>query len=298
MSTENDPSSGGCKQEVINLLTADGNNRLDNRRMTDTTMYSEKGSLYPKGMIVDEKDARQLAEKKLYTELLCDRNHIHDYITVTNTAPTKGEGFFRTFFTKLFFNVQSAVGLGGPKMRKRAKSIVFDQWHACARWVKFLEILESEGKRWSRPHVTTLCPYYIQLLRDNLEICDDLSNFKRTAKPCSEDEIYQAIYLSYEGDEDLPVSIRLDPKELKWVIENGLPHDRFEVGRAIGGVFSCEEYKLTVGDTNLDNIKKVIDSFLHHSTLVPFNSWDPRFRMMPPAIGGVEGTFGPKIVGL
>ena len=54
-----------------------------------------------------------------------------------------------------------------------------------------------------------------------------------------------------------------------------------EVGRCIGGIFSCEEYRGTIGSLNEKNILNSIDEFLHHSTLVPFNLWDPRFRMQP-----------------
>ena len=75
--------------------------------------------------------------------------------------------------------------------------------------------------------------------------------------------------------------MKIDPSRFKWVVENGTAHDRFEVGRCIGGIFSCEQYRGTIFDLNLHTIRTSIDEFLHHSTLVPFNSWDPRFRMSP-----------------
>lgn len=80
-----------------------------------------------------------------------------------------------------------------PSERARRNSVAEDRWHAVSRWVKYLEILESEGHRWSKPHVTTLCPYYIHVLRKNLRICnDDLYEYHRSTNPVGhEDEIYR-----------------------------------------------------------------------------------------------------------
>ena len=277
------------KNEASQLLDqlAMGSPRSDERRLTEYDI-EKGGGYYPKGMMVDELDTKQFQEKKLFTELLCNRGNIKDYVEITDMEPIKGSGKIRNYFSSLYVNLLVHFTGRKRKLRRVEKSIAFDQWHACARWVKFLEILEGEGKRWSRPHVTTLCPYYIQLLRDNLIIVpsEDLSEYKRTNRPKADDEeeIYQAIYLCDDGEENEQILIKLDPGELKWVISNGKPHDRYEIGRAIGGIFSCEEYKLTIGDSNISTVKAVIDSFLHHSTLVPFNSWDPRFRMIPPKI--------------
>jgi anion exchange protein len=88
---------------------------------------------------------------------------------------------------------------------------------------------------------------------------------------------------SLDDKEGADISVRVDPLALKWVVSGGNSHDRFEVGRCIGGIFSMEEYKVS-GRTDKEEIKRSIDSFLENSTLVPFNSWDPRFRMLPPVV--------------
>ena len=107
--------------------------------------------------------------------------------------------------------------------------------------------------------------------------------------------LYQPIYLSEEGSENLEVTVKIDPSRFKWVVENGTAHDRFEVGRCIGGIFSCEQYRGTIFDLNLHTIRTSIDEFLHHSTLVPFNSWDPRFRMQPVNTDDVPKWLDPEM---
>jgi len=238
-----------------------------------------------------------LGNKKIYTELLCNRKYLDSYVQKTTRQPAAGSGSLRGMFRGIYRGIFGSQNAGSvndvegvedqplkPSERSRRMSVAEDRWHAAARWVKYLEILESEGHRWSKPHVTTLCPYYIHVLRKNLKIChnsNDLFEFERASYPYQSDEIYQPIYLSDDGSENLEVSVRVDPAKFKWVVENGTPHDRFEVGRCIGGIFSCEQYRGTIADLTLNNIRQCIDEFLHHSTLVPFNSWDPRFRMQP-----------------
>ena len=304
--SESEPSSHRSRATTINM------------RCRGMSVY-DKNSLYPVDLEAEiqasHQDHLQFDDKKLYTELLCLRSNLDSYIKITDQSPEKGEGTLR-FLASKWFSCCSKNGGGGKtdkKMTRKNRAMTtilgpedafspmkYDQWHACARWHKFLEVLENEGQRWSHPQVTTLCPYYIQTLRDNLSIFDTLeslinnaenetlkesySQFIRTISPNNTDEIYQSIYLSDFGDDDLPVAIKFIPKDLKWIVENGLPHDRFEVGRSIGGIFSCQEYKMALGDTHISHIQAVIDSFLHHSTLVPFNSWDPRFRITPPNI--------------
>lgn len=223
---------------------------------------------------------------KYYTELLCLTDHLDKYVDMTDVDPVYGEGNLRNCFGKIwkfFFKRKSVRSTGSSK--KASKSEV--PWHPVARWVKYFEITEAVKNKWSKPHVTTLSPYYIQKLRDNLEIkheVDEDCPFEQPNRiPHCKDEVYQSIYLNDKhnlySEHDFHIS--LEPLELKWIVSGGTYHDRFEIGRAIGGIFSCEEYKLTPSRHSLDDVRQVMEHFLQHSTLVPFNSWDPRFRMMP-----------------
>ena len=109
--------------------------------------------------------------------------------------------------------------------------------------------------------------------------------------------LYQPIYLSDKQESQDPHSIRIKvcPANFKWVVINGTAHDRYEVGRCIGGIFSCEEYRGTIGMLTEGNITDAIEEFLHHSTLVPFNSWDPRFRMQPVNTDDVPKWLDPEM---
>lgn len=217
---------------------------------------------------------------KYYTELLCKTKFLEDYIKQTDKAPKRGDNnSFRSKLARCFDAVTC-------RKKPEVKPCPNTTWHALARWIKYFEVIENSKDRWSKPHVTTLSPHYIQILRDNLEVKHDgNSNFEQPARvPSCDNEIYQSIYLNDEDSNSKACVVTLEPQELKWVISGGNNHDRFEIGRAIGGIFSCEEYKLSPSKHSVADVRKVIDNFLAHSTLVPFNSWDPRFRMLPAVV--------------
>ncbi|XP_013390370.1 sodium bicarbonate cotransporter 3 [Lingula anatina] len=51
---------------------------------------------------------------------------------------------------------------------KRFKGVEHEEWMETARWVKFEEVLELGGKRWSKPRVATLSYKYLKELKDIL----------------------------------------------------------------------------------------------------------------------------------
>ena len=416
---------------------------------------------------------RQINDKKenLYTELLCKRNNINNYVKRTCNLPQKDglrknlgkitgvyESLAKTI--KVNFNLrQVAPNSDSPfrrsmtmnncqpnisdaqdqkqkdrrRFRQKEQSMVYDQWHAIGRWYKYFEVEETAGKRWSKPHITTVCPWYIKMLRENLEVIDtsDFSHdtimetqisrteairtrrikkeFRRRNMPVylqklDDENCYQQIYLDdtldrtesdseeetdsefeqvedqrrkrsdvivegpasrriqrnkrerrYSGSEmgaipqntteivstqprqppgsggydnkslmtdspttsenetelpdsprksniyaENPIKIQINPlrqkrkrkriepikitlesRRLTWIVSGGTPEERMQVGIAIGGIFTCESYRIDPMNHNLDDIFEKIDHFLFHSTLIPMNSWDPKTRLMP-----------------
>ena len=271
----------------------------DNKAFENDTGQENNNAIDKIGIEVDDSDSPKVYQ---FTELLCLRNQKDFYIASIERAPKKSNKVSEqcqklvncfSSISNCFSSCQKILPQSDATKRNAEVSVAFDQWHGLARWVKYYEEIESNHDRWSKPHVTTLCPYFIQLVKDSLEITDDLGKFKRTNRPHKENEIYQAIYIG-DNDESSSSSenkngtlkIYLHETERKWVIVGGTPHQRLEVGRSIGGVFSRELSQLeldeTTGKHTIQKVYDSIDHYMQHSTLIPFDSWDPRFRMIPP----------------
>ena len=124
------------------------------------------------------------------------------------------------------------------------------------------------------------------MLRTSFKIVDSSKKQENTRSSKSN---YQAIYL-IDNDEngnlfpsvfEKPVCVKVYPRTRTWQITQGTPHERFEIGRSIGAIFSCKEFRDLTLILTADTVLKCIDEFLQSSTLIPFYSWDPRIRLEP-----------------
>lgn len=218
-----------------------------------------------------------MSEARIYTELLCKPENINEYIKQINEVPKNTKFSCSPSFSKSVRNCLSSwlprfcKSGGQPKPEK--------SWHVIGKWHKYFEALEQAGKRWASPQVTTLSPFYADLLKKSVQVVDEneILEYKIATIEARNDQHYQTIYLTSVNDHD--VRVLYNPENNIWVIENGSAHDQFEIGRTIGGIFSDSGYFFN--NTSTTVIKKRIYKFFRNSTLVPFNSWDPRFRMTP-----------------
>ena len=99
---------------------------------------------------------------KVYTEVLIVRSQLDEYLSLADRTPLKGQGGLRDScrdtYNKTKKKTAKDQGRHGNKVKSTGDALA--DWFPVARWVKFVEVLESEGKRWSKPHVTTISPHY------------------------------------------------------------------------------------------------------------------------------------------
>lgn len=217
-----------------------------------------------------------ISSMKLFTELLVAKDKLSVYMPVT-TREAKRKA--------------DCCDLRGWSREKTKKRNVENggkasTWATAAKWVKYLQVLENDRKKYSSPHITTLSPHYIDILENSVTLGKVNTDHYNVQKPVSNSEIiHQKVFVSDNGSNSQDLSVVVDKEAYTWVVENGSAHDRFEVARCIGGIFSVSENIGVVADLSFEGIKQAISDFKKMSTLVPFNSWDPRFRMQP-ATGG------------
>ena len=98
------------------------------------------------------------SKTQLNTELLCRKKFASSYTSKNPGKSLKNDSPWVCGFFELFETYWSE---SRTKLTEKAEN----KWCALARWTKYLEILEEQGNRWSKPTITTVCPYFIYKLR-------------------------------------------------------------------------------------------------------------------------------------
>ncbi|XP_052063065.1 electroneutral sodium bicarbonate exchanger 1-like [Mytilus californianus] len=171
-------------------------------------------------------------------------------------------------------------------------------WRESARWVKYEEDVEENGKRWSKPHVASVTLHNVLELRTQMFVGALLN--KPFMKKIPEGAQVANVWVGEIDDLKEPITafIRLDkprvigdltevPLPTRFIFLHlspvGEPGHIFAIGRAMSNmmvdvIFSEVAYKAK----SREDIMHGFDEFLDQTTVLPPGQWDPEIRLEPP----------------
>ena len=166
------------------------------------------------------------------------------------------------------------------KTYRNVKKYLIQQWEPKYRWVKYEQVREHNGDKWSTPYVAAISPIFLDKISENLTINHAKPPERYHALGNEENEIF--IELETHGSSNLVINYY--PEYHVWVVRNGRnSNEMLEIGRVIGAFLSnfSEIQKNYNQFFSVENLHDSLALFKKMSTMIPPNSWNPAVRMEP-----------------